>query len=76
MIDDLDREILSILLLDAATSKAEIARRLGLAASVISERIRRLEADGVIRGYEVRLDPKKLGKPLLAFVFVTDAKLV
>ena len=74
MIDDTDRRILSILLSDAATSKAQIARRLGLAASVISERIRRLEADGVIRGYEVRLDAKKLGKPLLAFVFVTDAK--
>lgn len=74
MIDDIDRRILSILLADASTSKAEIARRTGLAASVISERIRRLEADAVIRGYEVRLDAKALGKPLLAFVFVTDAK--
>lgn len=33
-----------------------------------------MEAAGVIRGYEVRLDPKVLGRPLLAFVFVTDAK--
>ena len=74
MIDDIDRKILSILLSDASTSKAEIARRTGLAASVVSERIRRLEADGVICGYEVRLDTKALGKPLLAFVFVTDAK--
>ena len=74
MIDEIDRKILSILLSDASTSKAEVARRTGLAASVISERIRRLEADGVIRGYEVRLDAKALGKPLLAFVFVNDAK--
>lgn len=74
MIDGKDREILSLLLKDAAISKAEIGRRVGLAPSAISERVRRLEADGVIQGYEVRLDPKMLGKSLLAFVFVTDAK--
>jgi Lrp/AsnC family leucine-responsive transcriptional regulator len=74
MIDTTDREILSILLSDASTSKAEIARRVGLAASAVSERVRKLEADGAIQAYEVRLDPKQLGKPLLAFIFVTDAK--
>ena len=74
MIDAIDRNILSILLADAGTSKAEIARQLGVAPSVISERVKRLEADRVIEGYEVRINPKALGKPLLAFVFVTDAK--
>ncbi|MEM7651928.1 MAG: Lrp/AsnC family transcriptional regulator [Pseudomonadota bacterium] len=74
MIDGIDKDILSILLKDAATSKTEIARQVGLAASAVSERVRRLEADGVIQGYEVRLDAQTLGKTLLAFVFVTDAK--
>ncbi len=74
MIDTIDRKILSILLADAGTSKAEISRRLGLAASAVSERVHRMESEGLIRGYEVRLDPRRLGKPLLAFVFVTDAK--
>jgi Lrp/AsnC family leucine-responsive transcriptional regulator len=74
MIDATDRKILSILLDDAAISKAEIARRVGLAASAVSERVRGMEAEGVIRGYEVRLDAARLGKPLLAFIFVTDAK--
>jgi len=74
MIDCIDKKILSLLLQDAAISKADIARHLGLAPSAISERVRKLEADGVIKGYEVRLDPKALGKPLLAFVFVTDVK--
>lgn len=74
MIDAKDKEILSLLLEDAAISKAEIARRVGLAPSAISERVRRLEADGVVQGYEVRLNPHLLGKSLLAFVFVTDAK--
>ncbi len=74
MIDAKDQEILSILLENAAISKAEIARRVGLAASAVSERVRTLEAEGVIQGYEVRLNPHALGKSLLAFVFVTDAK--
>jgi len=74
MIDAIDREILAILLEDAATSKADIARRLGLAASAVSERVRRMEAERVIQGYEVRIDPRAVGQPLLAFVFVTDAK--
>ncbi|MEM6890295.1 MAG: Lrp/AsnC family transcriptional regulator [Pseudomonadota bacterium] len=69
-----DKEILAILLNGAAISKAEIARRVGLAPSAVSERVRRLEADSVIQGYEVRLNPHALGKSLLAFVFVTDAK--
>ncbi|MCP3970804.1 MAG: Lrp/AsnC family transcriptional regulator [Rhodobacteraceae bacterium] len=73
MIDAMDRKILSLLLEDAAISKAEIARRVGLAASAISERVRRLETDKIIQGYEVRIDPRAFGKPLLAFVFVTDA---
>lgn len=74
MIDDKDKEILLLLLEDAAISKADIARRVGVAPSAISERVRRLEQQGVIQGYEVRLNPRALGKPLLAFVFVTDAK--
>ncbi|MEO1248724.1 MAG: Lrp/AsnC family transcriptional regulator [Pseudomonadota bacterium] len=74
MIDEKDREILSILLEDAGISKAEIARRVDLAASAVSDRVRRLESENIIQGYEVRLDPRVLGKPLLAFVFVTDAK--
>lgn len=74
MIDSIDRKILSILLSGAGTSKAEIARRVGLTASAISERVRRMETEGLIQGYELRLNPRLLGKPLLAFVFVTDAK--
>ncbi len=73
-IDGIDRKILSILLCEAATSKADIARKLGLAPSAISERIRRLETSGFIKRYEARLDGRALGKPLLAFVFVTEAK--
>ena len=73
-IDETDRKILSILLKAAATSKAEIARRVGLAASAVSERIRRFEETGIVKGFEARLNGRALGMPLLAFVFIRELK--
>lgn len=70
MIDETDRQILNILQENARTSNAEIARQIDMAPSAVLERIRRLEAKGVIQGYEVRINPEALGLGLLAFVFV------
>jgi len=72
MIDAQDREILNILQRNARTSNAEIARQLGMAPSAILERIRKLEARGVIQGYDARIDPEALGLGLLAYVFVAE----
>ncbi|MCP4006409.1 MAG: Lrp/AsnC family transcriptional regulator [bacterium] len=71
MFDDRDRKILSILQSNARTSNAEIARRIGMAASAVLERIRKLEARGAIQGYEARVNPQNLGLGLTAFAFVT-----
>lgn len=73
-IDSIDRKILSILLRAAETSKAEISRRVGLAASAVSERMRRFEDGGAVSAYETRLNGQALGFPLLAFVFVRELK--
>jgi Lrp/AsnC family leucine-responsive transcriptional regulator len=70
MIDEIDRQILNILQQNARTSNAEIARQIDMAPSAVLERIRRLEAKGVIQGYEARINPEALGLGLLAFVFV------
>ena len=70
MIDTTDREILKILQVNARVSNAEIARQVGMAPSAILERIRKLEARGVIKGYEVRIDPEALGLNLLAYILV------
>lgn len=70
MIDDIDRQILTILQGDGRTATAEIARRLNMAPSAIFERIKKLEASGVIQGYHAQLDAKSLGLGLLAYVFV------
>lgn len=70
MIDEMDRRILSLLQQDARLSNAEIARRVGMAPSATLERLRKLEERGVIRGYEARLDARKLGLGLTAFIFI------
>lgn len=75
MIDDIDRRILAMLQRNARVSNAEIAREVGMAASAIYERIRKLEERGVIRGYSARLDPRKLGYGLVAFVSIKTAAM-
>jgi Lrp/AsnC family leucine-responsive transcriptional regulator len=70
MIDAVDREILNILQQNARVSNAEIARQVRMAPSAVLERIRKLEARGVIKGYEARIDPEALGLNLLAYIFV------
>jgi Lrp/AsnC family leucine-responsive transcriptional regulator len=68
--DEIDLKILELLQEDARIANAEIARRVGMAPSAILERIRKLEARGVLAGYAARIDPHALGLGLLAFVFV------
>ncbi|NOT48718.1 MAG: Lrp/AsnC family transcriptional regulator [Acidobacteria bacterium] len=70
MIDDIDKKILTIIQQDGRESNAEIARRVGLAASAVLERIRKLEEKGIIQGYSASVDAKQVGFGLIAFVFV------
>ena len=70
MIDGIDASILTILQSNARTSNAEIARQIGLAPSAVFERIKKLEERGVLEGHAARVNPKAIGLPLLAFVFV------
>lgn len=72
MIDSTDRQILKLLQENARTSNAEIARQIRMAPSAVLERIRRLEARGVIQGYEVKVNPEAVGLTLLAFVSVAS----
>jgi Lrp/AsnC family leucine-responsive transcriptional regulator len=70
MIDDIDKQILSIVQNDGRISNAEIARQVNLAASAVLERIRKLEERGVIKGYSATVDPRAVGFGLTAFVSV------
>ncbi len=70
-IDRIDRKILDILQREGRLSITELAERIGLSTSPCSERVRRLERTGVIRGYSATVDPAALGRPLLVFVQLT-----
>ncbi len=73
MLDDLDaidRRLLELLQKDGRTSNADLARAVRMAPSAVFERVRRLERDGVIRGYGAQLDPRAIDRGLLAFVLV------
>ncbi|HSJ13379.1 MAG TPA: Lrp/AsnC family transcriptional regulator [Longimicrobiales bacterium] len=69
-IDDVDRAILDILQRNARTSNAEIARQVGLTPPAIFQRIRKLEESGIILGYTVRTEPRRLGFGLVAYIMV------
>ncbi len=70
MINDIDRQILNIIQQDARITNAEIARQVGLAASAVLERVKKLEERGIIRGYSADLDGSQIGFGLTAFVAV------
>jgi len=70
MIDAIDGKILNIIQQNAKTTNADIARQVDMAPSAIFERIKKLEAHGLVSGYHARLNPRELGLGLLAFVFV------
>src|SRR5215212_985701 len=69
-LDPVDLQILELLQANARHTQADIARAVGLAPSGVLERIRKLEARGVVRGYTASIDPKVVGLGMLAFVAV------
>lgn len=67
-LDKIDRKILSILQQDARISITDLAEQVWLSVTPCSERVKRLEKEGVILGYHARLDPQALELSLLVFV--------
>ena len=69
-LDRTDREIVALLLENARLSNKDIARSVGIAQSTSSERIRRLEAAGVFRGFHAEVEPSVVGIGLQAMIAV------
>ncbi|GAB2576349.1 Lrp/AsnC family transcriptional regulator [Streptomyces capparidis] len=67
-LDATDWAILAELQQDGRLPLTELGRRVNLSASATTERVKRLEASGVITGYRADVDLEKLGYPLLALV--------
>ncbi len=70
MIDKKSLQILKILQQKARVPNVEVARQVNMAPSAVLERIRKLEKQGIIDGYEVILNPRMFNKSLVGFVHV------
>jgi len=67
-IDSLNIRILEELQREPRLTMTELGRRVGMSSPAVTERVRRLEEAGVIRGYSLDLDPVALGLPIAAYV--------
>lgn len=67
-LDELDVRLLDALQRNARSTFAELGSVVGLRAPAVHERVKRLEQRGHIRGYGARLDGRRLGFSLTAFV--------
>jgi Lrp/AsnC family leucine-responsive transcriptional regulator len=72
-LDQTNRRLLAELQADARVSLAELGRRVGLSAPAVAERLARLEAEGIIRGYHAELDPRALGYSLSVILRIRPA---
>ena len=66
-----DRLILSLLATDGRMSFTDLGKATGLSTSAVHQRVKRLEARGLIQGYAALVDHELLGRPLTAFVSIT-----
>lgn len=71
MLDERDLDILAVLQEDARATYADVARRVGLSASAVHDRVRKLEQAGVIRGYRAVVDPEAVGLYVTALIAAT-----
>lgn len=72
--DRTDRIILDMLMKDARVSLKQIAEKAGLSSPAVKTRISKLEQEGIIQGYGVRLDYHALGYLVTAFVSIAVAR--
>jgi Lrp/AsnC family transcriptional regulator, leucine-responsive regulatory protein len=69
--DATDLHLVQLLQENGRATQLQLAREVGLSQPAVAERMRKLEASGVIRGYTARVDALALGKGVLAFVAVS-----
>jgi DNA-binding Lrp family transcriptional regulator len=72
--DQTDIKILQNLLLDARFSSRQVARKVGISVGTARTRIKKMEQNGLIKGYSVVLDQEKLGYELTVVTEITVSK--
>jgi DNA-binding Lrp family transcriptional regulator len=74
VLNETDMKILQVLLEDARFSSRQIAKRVGVSVGTVLSRIRRMEEDGLIKGYSVIMNHERLGYELTVVMEVTVSK--
>lgn len=69
--EETDRKILTLLATDGRMSFTDLGKATGLSTSAVHQRVKRLEARGLIKGYGATINHEQVGLPLTAFVSVT-----
>jgi DNA-binding Lrp family transcriptional regulator len=73
-LDNIDKKILKIILQDARLSYREIAKKVGVSTGTVLARIKRMEEEGIIKGYSAIIDYEKIGYELTAITEITVSK--
>jgi Lrp/AsnC family leucine-responsive transcriptional regulator len=69
-VEDLDERILTLLAADGRMSFTDLGKATGLSTSAVHQRVKRLEARGLIKGYRATIDYDQVGLPLTAFISI------
>jgi Lrp/AsnC family leucine-responsive transcriptional regulator len=70
LLDRTGLKILRALQENARLSFSELGRRVALSSPAAAERVRKMEAAGIISGYHARVEPDKVGLPIMAFILL------
>ncbi len=74
LLDDIGWQILRALQKNARLTFRDLGRQIGLSAPAVTERVRRMEDAGIIRGYRLEVDFAKIGLPVTAFIRISVPK--
>ncbi|MBI4020650.1 MAG: Lrp/AsnC family transcriptional regulator [Candidatus Aenigmarchaeota archaeon] len=69
-LDEKDRKILELLRQNAKLTTQQISKKTLIPITTVHNRIKKMESTGIIKGYTVLVDHKKLGKDVLAFILL------
>jgi Lrp/AsnC family leucine-responsive transcriptional regulator len=69
--DNLDIKILKLLQQNSRVTASEISNRINLSIPAVSDRLKKLDASGIIEKYTVILNPKKMNKHLMIIMFIS-----
>jgi Lrp/AsnC family leucine-responsive transcriptional regulator len=68
LLDDVNIRLLEELRRDPRATMAELGRRVGMSSPAVTERVRRMEENGIIGGYSITINPIALGLPIALYI--------